>query len=198
LGTPTQWYLSSPKSVIKDSSAKFQNAQESPPAYAVLWSDTTLTNSSSVPSYANGCQTGGCREASERQSTRFELFFDLLFVGIVHQIAEAAAEEPTGIGLAKYILTFCPAYSVWADVRDTANQFGSDHDVTQRAYILWIMILLVGYSNNASTIEWGQSNDGGQASAKSIDAQSTTAMQWTLGFYAAAKLSKGKFWPSIP
>lgn len=53
------------------------------------------------------------REASERQSSRFELFFDLLFVGIVHQIAEAAAEEPTGIGFAKYVLTFCPAFSIW-------------------------------------------------------------------------------------
>ena len=53
------------------------------------------------------------REASTRQSSRFELFFDLLFVGIVHQIAEATAEEPTGIGFAKYVLTFCPAFSVW-------------------------------------------------------------------------------------
>ena len=132
------------------------------------------------------------REASERQSSRFELFFDLLFVGIVHQIAEAAAEEPTGIGFAKYVLTFCPAFSIWADVRDTANQFANE-DVTQRAYILWIMILLVGYSNNASTIEWGVSVNGEEATTASIDAQSTTAMQWTLGFFVVAKLSKGSF-----
>jgi hypothetical protein len=146
------------------------------------------------------------REASERQSSRFELFFDLLFVGIVHKIAEAAAEEPTGIGFAKYVLTFCPAFSIWgkctpelhvivsnfffkiiADVRDIANQFAND-DVTQRAYILWIMVLLVGYSNNGSTIQWGVSENGGETS---IDAQSTIAMHWTLGFFVAAKFSKG-------
>ena len=130
------------------------------------------------------------REASMRQSSRFELFFDLLFVGLVHQIAEAAAEEPTGIGFLKYVLTFCPAYSVWADVRDTANQFAND-DVTQRAYILWIMILLVGYSNSASTIKWGQPVNGANDSPGSTDAQSMTSMQWTLGFFVVAKLSQG-------
>jgi hypothetical protein len=135
------------------------------------------------------------REASERQSSRFELFFDLLFVGLVHQIAEAAAEEPTGIGFAKYVLTFCPAYSIWADVRDISNQFGANYDVTQRAYILWIMILLVGYSNNASTIRWGQTIDGEITNPGSIDAESMSAAQWTLGFFVMAKLSKGWFWP---
>jgi hypothetical protein len=133
------------------------------------------------------------REASERQSSRFELFFDLLFVGIVHQIAEAAAEEPTGIGFAKYVLTFCPAYSIWADVRDTANHFADSDAVTQRAYILWIMVLLVGYSNNANTIRWGVPVDGGNVGAWDIDAQSASATRWTLGFFVVAKLSKGSF-----
>jgi hypothetical protein len=49
------------------------------------------------------------REAKERVSSRFELFFDLLFVGLAHQIAESTAENPTGLGLAKYVLTFAPA-----------------------------------------------------------------------------------------
>lgn len=154
------------------------------------------------------------REAGERQSSRFELFFDLLFVGIVHQIAEAAAEEPTGIGrclthiirrhaltisnyqgFAKYVLTFAPAFSIWGDVRDIANQFAND-DVTQRAYILWIMVLLVGYSNNASAIEWGMPEgiDGVENPyGESISAESTLAIRWTLGFYVVAKLSKGLF-----
>ncbi|KAF7979022.1 hypothetical protein HWV62_43999 [Athelia sp. TMB] len=124
------------------------------------------------------------REASERQSSRFELFFDLLFVGIVHQIADSAADEPTGIGFAKYILTFAPAFSIWADVRDLANQFAND-DVTQRAYILWTMILLVGYSNNASSIEWGVDGEG-------VSEGSMAAMRWTLGFFVIAKVSKGQ------
>ncbi|KAJ6591104.1 hypothetical protein DFH09DRAFT_193521 [Mycena vulgaris] len=125
------------------------------------------------------------REAGDQQSSRFELFFDLLFVGMVHQVSEAAAEEPTGIGFAKYVLTFAPAFSIWGDVRDIANQFAND-DVTQRVYILWIMILLVGYSNNASAIKFGEMEEGeGMLSEDSL-----TSMRWTLGFFVVAKVSK--------
>ncbi|KAJ7481610.1 hypothetical protein FB451DRAFT_1394255 [Mycena latifolia] len=130
------------------------------------------------------------REAGEQQSSRFELFFDLLFVGMVHQISEAAAEEPTGVGFAKYVLTFAPAFSIWGDIRDIANQFAND-DVTQRVYILWTMILLVGYSNNASAIELGSAEaEEGTLSARSLSEDSLTSIRWTLGFFVVAKLSK--------
>lgn len=129
------------------------------------------------------------REAREHQASKFELFFDLLFVGIVHQISDAAAEQPTGPGLAQYILTFCPAYSIWSDVRDIINQFGVD-DVTQRSYILWIMVLLVGYSNNASGIEIAASEGVTEALAEATSQES--AIQWALGFSAVAKLSRGE------
>ncbi|CAK5273669.1 unnamed protein product [Mycena citricolor] len=120
------------------------------------------------------------RQTGEQQSSRFELFFDLLFVGMVHQISEAAAVQPTGLGLLKYILTFAPAYSIWSDMRDIANRFSND-DVVQRAYILWTMLLLVGYSNNASAIE---------ISSAGQSEESRLAMRWTMGFYIIAKASK--------
>ncbi|KAF7343484.1 hypothetical protein MVEN_01781300 [Mycena venus] len=131
------------------------------------------------------------REAGEQQSSRFELFFDLLFVGMVHQISEAAAEEPTGIGFAKYVLTFVPAFGIWADIRDIANQFSND-DVTQRAYILWISVLLVGYSNNASAIKFGATETGVEGAPEGgiLTEDSFTAMRWTLGLFCLAKLSK--------
>ncbi|KAJ7704288.1 hypothetical protein B0H17DRAFT_1039152 [Mycena rosella] len=125
------------------------------------------------------------REAGEQQSSRFELFFDLLFVGMVHQISEAAAEEPTGTGFARYFLTFAPAFSIWGDVRDIANQYAND-DVTQRLYILWIMMLLVGYANNASSIQFGEAEAGSEV----LSEESLTSMRWTLGFFVVAKLSK--------
>lgn len=124
------------------------------------------------------------REAKERVSSRFELFFDLLFVGIIHQLAESTAENPTGMGLAKYILTFCPAYSIWSDVRDIINQFAND-DVTQRNYILWTMILLVGYANNASSFELVRIGE-------TPSAEDLAALRWTIGFFVIAKLSKGE------
>ncbi|KAJ7135420.1 hypothetical protein C8R43DRAFT_1020947 [Mycena crocata] len=131
------------------------------------------------------------REAGEQQSSRFELFFDLLFVGMVHQLSEAASEEPTGIGFIKYVLTFAPAFSIWGDVRDIANQFAND-DVTQRAYILWIMMLLVGYSNNASSIEFGkvETTEPGLEGHEDLTEQSMNSMRWTLGFLVVAKMSK--------
>jgi hypothetical protein len=131
-----------------------------------------------------GIQNGKVyREAKERASSRFELFFDLLFVGIIHQIAESTAERPNGIGFAKYILTFCPAFSVWSDVRDMVNQFAND-DVTQRSYILWIMVLLVGYSNNAAAVELVSIH-------QDLTNASASALRWAIGFFIVAKFSKG-------
>jgi hypothetical protein len=86
-------------------------------------------------------------------------------------------------------LSFALAFSIWGDVRDIANKFASD-DVTQRAYILWIMILLVGYSNNARSIVFG-ADDG------SLSADSVTAVRWTLGFFVIAKVSKGQLSPNF-
>lgn len=114
----------------------------------------------------------------------------------MHQISDAAAESPTGAGLAKYVLTVCPAYSIWSDVRDIVNRFGTD-DVTQRAYILWIMILLVGYSNNASSIDIGSlelSDTAENVLAVVSDTSARdTAIHWALGFAAVAKFSKGAY-----
>jgi low temperature requirement protein LtrA len=36
--------------------------------------------------------------------SRFELFFDLVFVAISHQLSDAAAEHAGGAGLAQFIL----------------------------------------------------------------------------------------------
>jgi hypothetical protein len=123
------------------------------------------------------------REARERVSSRFELFFDLLFVGIVHQLAESAAEQPNGLGLTRFILTFALAFSVWGDVRDLGNQFGND-DVTQRVYFIWIMVLLVGYSNNAFSVQLF-------TPSQQPTEESKVSLRWTFGFVVAAKFSKG-------
>ncbi|KAH8913784.1 hypothetical protein BT69DRAFT_1306174, partial [Atractiella rhizophila] len=88
-------------------------------------------------------------EPTDRGMSKFELFFDLAFVGVIHQLAEAAAESATGLNVAKFLLVFYPAWSVWSDARNFINISGTD-DVVQRAYILAIMILLIGYSSNAS------------------------------------------------
>lgn len=88
------------------------------------------------------------RTNGERGSTRFELFFDLLYVGIVANLARTATEEASGLSLLRYILVFTPAWQIWQDLKDFMNYYYND-DLTQRSYVLWIMALLVIYTNNA-------------------------------------------------
>ncbi|WFD44371.1 hypothetical protein MPSI1_003039 [Malassezia psittaci] len=91
------------------------------------------------------------REQDKRVPSRFELFFDLMFVGIAHVVAESAAEDYSGLSILKFILTFFPAWSVWLDMRTYLNVHGTD-DIIERLQLLASMILLTGYSANASAL----------------------------------------------
>ena len=46
----------------------------------------------------------------------FELFVDLLYVGIISIIGDTAAENATGLSLLKFTITFALAYKMWADL----------------------------------------------------------------------------------
>ncbi|KAL8278950.1 hypothetical protein RQP46_008619 [Phenoliferia psychrophenolica] len=84
------------------------------------------------------------RETAER-----ELFFDLAFVGVIHQLAEGASESESSWAIFKFISFFFLGYSV---TRSFINTSGTD-DVPQRVYVLLIMVLLMGYSSNASAVK---------------------------------------------
>ncbi|PWN32443.1 uncharacterized protein FA14DRAFT_111934, partial [Meira miltonrushii] len=90
-------------------------------------------------------------EIDDREPSQFELFFDLVMVGIIHKLADGAAEAATGLNVAKFVLCFYPAWSVWSDTRAYMNVSGTD-DVWQRIYTLLIMVLLVGYAANVTGI----------------------------------------------
>ncbi|KAK3725537.1 hypothetical protein LTR37_000507 [Vermiconidia calcicola] len=87
----------------------------------------------------------------ERVAGRFELFFDLLYVALIANFAEALTEHPSGTQLVIFILTFTPAWHAWADAKEHANNYYND-DLLQRCYILWIMALLILYGNNANFV----------------------------------------------
>ncbi|WFD00129.1 hypothetical protein MYAM1_002875 [Malassezia yamatoensis] len=101
------------------------------------------------------------REQDKRIPSRFELFFDLMFVGIAHVVAESAAEDYSGLNILKFILTFFPAWSVWLDMRTYVNVHGTD-DIIERLHLLASMILLTGYSANASALVIFQCGEPGE------------------------------------
>lgn len=87
----------------------------------------------------------------ERVASRFELFFDLLYVALIANFADKLTDEPSGVNLVLFILTFTPAWHVWADAKENANNYYND-DLVQRVGILWIMALLIVYGNNANSV----------------------------------------------
>ncbi|WFD29912.1 hypothetical protein MSPP1_000926 [Malassezia sp. CBS 17886] len=92
------------------------------------------------------------REKSERLPSRFELFFDLVFVGIAHIVADGAAQESSGVNVLKFVMEYFPTWSVWMDASTFLNTSGTD-DVKERIGLLIVMILLVGYSANAAALQ---------------------------------------------
>lgn len=101
------------------------------------------------------------REKFERESSRFELFFDLAFVGIAHQLADGLSESESarGLNVAKFALTFFPLYSIGVDVRTYINQSGLD-DVWSRLYLLMQMLIMTGYTANAVAVKIYSAHDG--------------------------------------
>ncbi|KAH7106780.1 hypothetical protein BKA62DRAFT_611499 [Auriculariales sp. MPI-PUGE-AT-0066] len=109
------------------------------------------------------------REQFERQQSRFELFFDLVFVAFAHHLSDAAAESATGINFLRFVLTFYPAWSLWAEFRTFMNQSGTDDTVT-RLTVLFLMAVLVGYSANASAINFDFGHTSNEAAAEATPA----------------------------
>ncbi|KAF8594592.1 hypothetical protein BDV93DRAFT_549179 [Ceratobasidium sp. AG-I] len=108
------------------------------------------------------------REHTERVPSRLELFFDLVFVAIAHQLSDSVAENASAAGLAKFILIFYPTWSLWSEFRNFINASGTD-DILQRLSVLWLMALLVGYTANASAIKLG-TPESTEAAAEAVHA----------------------------
>ncbi|RCK60545.1 hypothetical protein Cantr_08087 [Candida viswanathii] len=87
------------------------------------------------------------RTKGERTSTKTELFLDLLYVGIIANLAGEASESAGGLALLKYVLFFLPTWVVWADIKDFTNYYYNE-DLSQKLYIFWILALLTLYINS--------------------------------------------------
>ena len=63
----------------------------------------------------------------ERVSGRFELFFDLLYVALIANFAEKLADDPSGVNLVLFLLTFTAAWSVLFYIQNLFSHILSLH-----------------------------------------------------------------------
>ncbi|KAH8820490.1 bacterial low temperature requirement A protein-domain-containing protein [Xylogone sp. PMI_703] len=85
------------------------------------------------------------QELNEVQS--FELFVDLLYVGIIAINGDHAAEGATGFELLRFSITFIMAWKLWSDLALIISWFETD-DIVQRLSVLFIMACLLGLTTN--------------------------------------------------
>uniref|UniRef100_V5EWN0 Uncharacterized protein n=1 Tax=Kalmanozyma brasiliensis (strain GHG001) TaxID=1365824 RepID=V5EWN0_KALBG len=104
------------------------------------------------------------RSSAERSSHRLELFFDLVFVGLIATLAEEAIHEHTWGGIVRYVLTYTAAWMVWNYMREVFNAFFVD-DLPQRVLVLGVMACLVVFGNNAPNAEELHEESGARATA---------------------------------
>ncbi|QFZ30583.1 hypothetical protein EJF18_80306 [Clavispora lusitaniae] len=91
------------------------------------------------------------RTKGERTSGKTELFLDLMYVGIIANVAGEASEHASWGSFLQYVLFFIPYWTVWADIKDFTNYYYSE-DLSQKTYILWILILLTLSVNSHSHV----------------------------------------------
>ncbi|KAL8953727.1 MAG: hypothetical protein Q9222_000409 [Ikaeria aurantiellina] len=87
------------------------------------------------------------RSSELQEVASFELFVDLLYVGIIAIIGDSAAEEPTAFGLLKFVIVFSIGWKIWADVQIIISWLETD-DIIQRLTIMFVMTCLVGFTLN--------------------------------------------------
>lgn len=64
----------------------------------------------------------------------FELFVDLLYVGIIAIIGDSAAEEPTSYGLLKFIIVFSLGWKIWSDIQMVTSWLGELRRICTEAF----------------------------------------------------------------
>lgn len=87
------------------------------------------------------------RSSGSEEVQSFELFVDLLYVGILQIQGDQTSETPTGLSLLHFVITFSLSYKIWNDMNLCISWFETD-DVFQRVSILFLLACLFGYTTN--------------------------------------------------
>jgi Bacterial low temperature requirement A protein (LtrA) len=87
------------------------------------------------------------RSARSGEVPSFELFIDLVYVGVIDIIGEKAVEHPGGLSLLHFVIVFSIGWKIWADMTNVINWFDID-DIFQRICVAFYLICLFGFCTN--------------------------------------------------
>ncbi|KAI9759129.1 MAG: hypothetical protein M4579_002576 [Chaenotheca gracillima] len=87
------------------------------------------------------------RASETTEVASFELFVDLLYVGIIAINGDTAAEHPDSQGLLRFAITFILSWKLWSDLALIVSWIETD-DVIQRLSVLFTMTCLFGFTTN--------------------------------------------------
>ena len=87
------------------------------------------------------------REEAERKASWMELFFDLIFVGVIGQLGHTAAHHLDGHGIWEYFIKFAMVWRAWSLQVSINNRFLTN-DLYSKIYLLIIAAVAIGMSLN--------------------------------------------------
>lgn len=87
------------------------------------------------------------RSSELQEVGSFELFVDLIYVGILDIIGERVTQVPTGEHFHRYILFMFLTWKIWNDLMMFLSWFETD-DIVQKLYILLEVVCLLGFAVN--------------------------------------------------
>jgi low temperature requirement protein LtrA len=87
------------------------------------------------------------RSSKASEVGSFELFVDLLYVGIIGIIGDKAVKDPTGKALLEYSITFLIGWKIWSDLTMIINWFEMN-DIFGRVAVLLYLSCLFGFTVN--------------------------------------------------
>ena len=89
------------------------------------------------------------RASHKTEPAPFELFVDLLYVGVIGINGDRAAEQANGVGLLYFTITFIISYKLWAELTLMISWFETD-DVVERLVVCFFTIVSAGPSRSTN------------------------------------------------
>ena len=105
--------------------------------------------------------------AGERHATWFELYFDLVFVAAVSQLATGLAHDPSGATFARFAGLFIAVAWAWTGFTMYANRFDTD-DLIYRLAKSGAMLAVVAVAVNLHSVVEGHGGTAGFAAGYAV------------------------------